>query len=286
MPFNTAQPFTSKQLLRETTALAKYSQNYQHLTQGTYIHWSLPDALTTMRADPTSNNQMRFPQVPNRWLITRKSKPAATWQVEAQWVVESDYLYPEAATGAGLTPREAITFPIVSPEIYKQILTTPPPDRPTDFKNVPAPYKAIYAAPFRYMGRVQTLSDWQANTPSEADYLPYYVADGLTAVGYGDPFFAAIYSNCYNVFGFCDRDTDNSRTYRYDIMGWYDPTDLDCLHLYAALAKQQPNTNLYTALQTEYKWKVIQPPAAFPALSVYYYQSGGDSLFKSQSRSG
>ena len=46
--------------------------------------------------------------------------------------------------------------------------------------------------------------------------------DGLTAVGYGDPLFAAVYTNCSSVFGFVDDGADNTQARRYDILGWYD----------------------------------------------------------------
>ena len=93
--------------------------------------------------------------------------------------------------------------------------------------------------------------------------------DGLTAVGYGDPLFAAVYTNCYSVFGFVHQGLVNEQLRRYDILGWYENTP-DCLQLFAALARQKPNTNLYDALASEYKWKVINPPAGFPTLSLYY----------------
>jgi hypothetical protein len=93
--------------------------------------------------------------------------------------------------------------------------------------------------------------------------------DGLTAVGYGDPLFAAVYTNCSTVFGFVDDGAQNDQLRRYDILGWYESTN-DCLKLYASLARQKPGSNLYDALVSEYKWKVTNPPAAFPANSVYY----------------
>ena len=52
--------------------------------------------------------------------------------------------------------------------------------------------------PFRYLGRKKSLADWQENDP-KAKYLRL-----LTAVGYGEPTFAAFYPNCHSVLGFDD----------------------------------------------------------------------------------
>ena len=267
--FNSDEPFTSQNIMRDPAALANFSLNYEPQATGTHLHWSLPDALTVMRADPDSKNRLRFPQVPNRWLITSKTKSNGDWQVEQQWVVESDYLYAEGPTGEGLTKRAAITFPIVPLEQYRKVLTNPPPRRPEDPSQITDPiYNAVYSAPFRYMGRSQMLSDWKAD-PSGAEYLYQFMPDGLTAVGYGDPLFAAVYTNCFSVFGFVHTGVLNDQLRRYDILGWYENTP-DCLQLFAALARQKPNTNLYDALASEYKWKVTKPPAGFPTVSVYY----------------
>lgn len=267
--FNSDVPFTSQSIMRKPAALANFSLNYGNQPTGICLHWSLPDALTVMRADPDSNNRLRFPQVPNRWLITSKTKSNGDWQVEAQWVVESDYLYPEDATNTGVTWQPAITFPIVPLERYRRVLTNPPPALPNLPSDITDPaYDAVYSAPFRYMGRAQQISDWKMNS-SGSQYLYQFMPDGLTAVGYGDPLFAAVYTNCSSVFGFVDTSAQNTEPRRYDILGWYDNTK-DCLQLFASLARQKPSTKLYEALCSEYKWKVNNPPATFPTLSVYH----------------
>ncbi|HKE59156.1 MAG TPA: hypothetical protein VKB46_20750, partial [Pyrinomonadaceae bacterium] len=267
--FNTDDPFTSLNIMRQPAALANIHMNYMPQATGIHLHWSLPDALTVMRADPDSNNRLRFPQVPNRWLITSKTKANNEWQVESQWVVESDFLYPEGAGESGVAQQTAITFPIVPLDQYRQVLTNPPPPQPDKPVNVNYPYSAVYSAPFRYMGQAQAIADWKATDPSTNDYLYKFMPDGLTAVGYGDPLFAAIYTNCFSVFGFVHRGADNNQARRYDILGWYEDTT-DCLQLFAALAKQKPSINLYDSLVSEYKWKVENPPAEFPRLSLYY----------------
>jgi hypothetical protein len=267
--FNGDSRFTSEQIMRAPALLTDLKLNYIGQETGIHLHWSLPDALTVMRADPDSQNRLKFPAVPNRWLITSKSKSNGNWQVESQWVVESDYLYPEQATVAGVTPQQAITFPIVSADRYHKVLTNPPPLRPELPSDITDPsYDAVYSAPFRYMGRSQFLSDWKTNDPN-AEYLHQFMPDGLTAVGYGDPLFAAIYTNCWSVFGFVDNTANDTQLIRYDILGWYDNTN-DCMQLFASLARQKPGANLYNALNSEYKWKALNHPKGFPTLSVYY----------------
>lgn len=70
------------------------------LGHGIHLHWALPDALT--RAD----DQFRFPEVPDRWLVTRRKNRV----VEKQWVVESNYLYPPHIDKKGV----AVSIPYTS----------------------------------------------------------------------------------------------------------------------------------------------------------------------------
>src|SRR3954468_7772181 len=65
-----------------------------NLKAGIHLHWELPEALTR-GADSVEGTV--FPAVPNRWLVVR-SRPGDDPGPVA-WVVESDYLHPEDATG-------------------------------------------------------------------------------------------------------------------------------------------------------------------------------------------
>lgn len=109
-----------------------------------------------------------FPAVPNRWLISRRNNGV----MEKQWIVESDYLYPP---GFG-SDIGSVNFPISTDKIDSS------------------------GQPYRYLGRKMPFSAWSQKDP-EAEYL-----DKLTAVGYGEPTFAAFYPNCDSVFGFYDDD--------------------------------------------------------------------------------
>lgn len=133
-----------------------------------------------------------FPYVPNRWLVRRTINGSG----EKAWVVESDYLHPD---GQGTTTG-SLAYPVARPPEHK-------------------PFR-----PYRYLGRVVPLESWKEHD-LDAEYL-----GRLTAVGYGDPTFAAFYPNCRNVFGFHDGEyTVAPEGLRYDLVGWYSDSAQDFL---------------------------------------------------------
>ena len=171
---------------------------------------------------------MAFPVVPNRWLVLRGQSGQAGY--DTGWVVESDYLHPE---GAGAETGSA-TYPVD-----------------------PGPGGA--GKPFRYLGRVVPLAEWTADAAAER--LPE-----LTAVGYGEPTFAAFYPNCRNVFGLYDGDpsisTDGLRGMRYDIVGWYADGGQDYL---TGLQHSVRWGGLEQATREVARWAVTLPvDAAYP----------------------
>lgn len=111
--------------------------------------------------------------------------------VEKEWLIESDYLFPPA----------------------KGRLTG---------SGVTVPYRKDDAQPFRYMGRSLPLP---AQGRDQGDYYPK-----LTAVGYGEPTFAALYPNCHSVFGFFDEEYSGKNDDRqYYVTGWYSDPEQDVL---------------------------------------------------------
>jgi hypothetical protein len=182
-----------------------------HLKRGVHLHWALPDALTqgvnTEKPSPGGKTEksMVFPAVPNRWLITRSKRNNNEWTPERHWVVESDYLYPEGTS----YQVGSITFPVE-----------------------PKPEDGRFQ-PYRYMGRKMPLAAWKENETADPDmYLNAMTSDGLTAMGYGDPSFAAFYPNCHSVFGLHDEDISTQEDFRrvcYDVIGWYSDSKRDCL---------------------------------------------------------
>jgi hypothetical protein len=138
----------------------------------------------TKQGKQTKERENNFPTVPNRWLV-RRSKSG---NVDKTWAVESDYLFP---TETGYQ-EDSVTYP--------------------DFQ-------ASEDEPrFRYLGRKISLENWPVQNDN-----PQYLAR-LTAVGYGEPTFAAFYPNCRSVFGFHDADIVDMKLedkLQYDVIGWY-----------------------------------------------------------------
>lgn len=209
------------------------SQPFQNqnlpLKPGIHLHWALPDALTK---GIQNGEKTTFPTVPNRWLVTRR----LLGKVEKQWVVESDYLYPE---GKG-SLSGSVNIP------YH-----------TDGKH----------QPFRYLGRKMPLAAWKE---SNSEYLKE-----LTAVGYGDPTFAAFYPNCHSVFGFYDDDYvgNSPKGLQYDLIGWYSKAEQDYFKVFIGNLKKPTPTHeeLLEAIKEKFKWRVsLEPKQDVPKQMICY----------------
>jgi len=184
-----------------------------------------------------------FPPVPNRWLVTRSG---GNFPMK-QWVVESDYLYPESQS----SQSGSVTIP------YKA-----------------APTKMPYQ-PFRYLGRKMPLEAWQKDD-SSAEYL-----DELTAVGYGEPTFAAFYPNCHSVFGFYDDDSFSDekklKVLQYEVIGWYANSEQDYFKTFIQNLKNQevesdPGKRL-EAIKAEFQWTFTTgSDETFPERMLCYAQ--------------
>src|SRR5262249_16164309 len=71
-------------------------------SDGIYLHWTLPQALRQGNHNTTSGSTT-FPLVPNRWVIVRYSGSLDNRRATA-WVVESDFLDPNAGTAPYVNP--------------------------------------------------------------------------------------------------------------------------------------------------------------------------------------
>jgi len=227
--------------LSEDIVSQPFDNQNLYLKAGIHLHWALPDALTQGKLTPQGTD---FPAVPNRWLVVRTQKAASGQRVvEQAWVVESDYLFPDDAS----EQTGCVTIPFD-----------------------PDPARGHYR-PFRYLGRKLPLNAWQAQS-SDAEYLAK-----LTAIGYGEPTFAAFYPNCLSVFGLHD---DAYLTppmgLTYDVIGWYSDQKQDALAVVIANrianSQQAPTAaDLQAAVVSAYQWQVtLQPGQEFPSQMVCY----------------
>ena len=217
--------------LSEAILSQPFQDQRLQLKAGIHLHWSLPDALT--HAQPDVDDVLVFPTVPNRWLVTRSRKNGGDFVVEQQWVVESDFLSREN--------RGGVSYPHIAAQ---------------------APSGSTH--PFYYLGRKIPLADWQAEASAE-QYLTR-----LTAVGYGEPAFAAFYPNCHSVFGFHDAEVGNTAPtdLRYNIVGWYGDIQQDELHQLSV-----PQTTPWqAALQEKFGWQTASTVAEKPKRLVCYAQ--------------
>lgn len=175
----------------------------------------------------------QFPAVPNRWLVTRR-----LGEETEHWIVESDYLHPPSAG----FQEDSVTYPYADP----------------DDQTLPA---------FRYLGRTLTLEEWKQQQPAssaDAEHL-----ERLTAIGYGEPTFAAFYPNCRSVFGFHDPKYADATALpeglQYDVIGWYSNAEKNYLSEFLQAFQTNFKSDfpdaeltleaLTNSIQEEFKWK-------------------------------
>lgn len=174
-----------------------------------------------------------FPAVPNRWLVTRRLDKDTE-----HWVIESDYLYPP---DAGFQ-EDSVMYPYADSE-------------------------NSYLPGFRYLGRTLTLEEWKQQQPASSADAKHL--ERLTAIGYGEPTFAAFYPNCRSVFGFHDPKyadaTALPKGLQYDVIGWYSNAEQNYLSEFIEDFQNNfkvdfPDAELtlealMNSIQEEFKWK-------------------------------
>ncbi len=180
--------------------------NGDPLPVGVHLHWALPAALARGSAD--DQNGVQFRPAPNRWLVVRlladpnPSQPALT-----AWILESDQLW------------EGGNQPLANDPMPQNTLSRAVPTAKTGPAAASATAPAIDKG-FRRLGRAYPLAGYAGQAGQQ--YL-----DQLTAVGYGNPAFAAAYPHCRNVFGFYDPLGESPATASYLVAGWYDDLKQD-----------------------------------------------------------
>lgn len=187
------------------------------LREGIHLHWELPDRFKK-GTQSSEDGKITFPQVPNRWLVTRYLRKYDTknnqWlpPIPHSWIVESDFISESQQKEKDGFIRASVPVPL-----------------PVNITSGEQPY--------RYMGRVVDSAEWGKTQPedkylkdfTDADGHPYY----LHAIGFLGPAFSSYYPDCCSVFGFHDRFTDDTEIYNalrlaypilfkasYHIIGW------------------------------------------------------------------
>ncbi|MFN0191867.1 MAG: jacalin-like lectin [Aestuariivirga sp.] len=199
-----------------------FTDHQAWLEPGVHLHWNLPAGLTrgaTRRSAvrPVQVGDLWFPPAPNRWLVLRRN--LATDEIQRAWLVESDYVHPPGPRPAGV-----IAYP-----------------RQTHGPGV---------APYLYVGR-QIELDPGTMVPLDRAYSRIgpetslgHHGLGLTALGPGDPLFAAYYPGCRSVFGLHDDKPPLGNSVRYNVYGWFSEGIVEPLANMVAALRTNPATAL------------------------------------------
>lgn len=163
------------------------------LKKGLHLHWSLPDYLTKgeYEGDPSdsqsTNKIPKYPNVPTRWLITRKKEG----QGPKQWIVESDYLHPEGE----INRFNAITYPI----------------------------DVVDGQPYRYLGRQQRMEDWDPNETVErlSNLTTLGYGEPTFAASYPNC------HSVFGFFDDSITSEEDLSGLTYELVGWYPDTSQD-----------------------------------------------------------
>lgn len=160
-----------------------YEWNYNHRKKGVYIHWELPQALRTGYANEKNDNEVKYPNVPNRWLVIRKTENNE---------IPSRYFY------------------IISDAKIK------------DFnEEVNAKYVANDEAV--QIGKLFSASNFDELTSKIENSKVNSSDINLKATSDFSPYFSAYQPYCNNVFSFRDDEAYlSNNTFSYSVVGWYD----------------------------------------------------------------
>jgi hypothetical protein len=165
--------------------------NLGSLPRGVHLHWQLPEAMSegeTVEKTGATPGGLLMPAAPNRWLVVRSHSTQAI--AKKCWIIESDYLYPRS-----VIPERAVCIPNRNSDKRAHI-------------------------PYRYLGRQLSLENWRAEREQKPsnEYL-----ENLSVLGWGTPYFSALYAECFSVFGCYDDEIIglNAAQYCYEVYGWY-----------------------------------------------------------------
>jgi hypothetical protein len=170
--------------------------NQASLLPGVHLHWALPDAMTQ---GEVVDEDLVMPTVPNRWLVVYRNSSGTSIR---SWVVESDYLYSPNSN----PPLQSVCIPWKLGEDDREAGTPP----------------------YRFLGRQVELTQWQQSQEQSSSQAGRY--PNLNVLGWGNPYFSALYDECSSVFGCYDKETtsiEQVKNTSYEVIGWYSNSDED-----------------------------------------------------------
>jgi len=168
---------------------------------GIHLHWTMPDALLSGTHTSGSSGEIRFPDLPNRWIVQRLWVKNGEIKQKA-WMIESDFVTNHPLTGAEQYDRTSIPTFRLENGLWEGA--------------------GLDGQIYGYLGGARI---YGTENLEEGYYL-----SKLTAVGSGDVSFAAFYPKSRSVFGFYDSmEDEESGTYTYVLTGYYENEEKDPL---------------------------------------------------------
>jgi hypothetical protein len=194
---------------------------------GIHIMWTLPYTLRRGEQDEETN-KVAFPNVPNRWLITRFEYPRNI----------NDDKIPNG-TPINVSPvinDDGVTV-LKSDDLFDLG------DSPDNHNQYPYP-EDTEGIPVRGIGKSYILQEW---TGEVTDGKPF-----LKAVGPGTVSWSVAYDNVTNVFSLHDIPGEDKSIFTYSIVGWYSDPCSDIL-----IDMPTDNKELWErTLKEKYSWSV------------------------------
>lgn len=194
---------------------------------GIHIMWTLPFSMRRGTQN-TETNEVAFPDVPNRWLITRFEYPRN---------INDDKI----ANGVPINVTPVINDNGVNVLKSDELFNID--DAPNNYNQYPYP-EDQEGIPVRGIGKSYLLQDW---TGEATEGKPF-----LQAVGPGDVSWSVAYDNVTNVFSLHDTPGDDKSIFTYSIVGWYANPQEDIL----INMPVGSNEIWEQALRNKYSWSV------------------------------
>ncbi len=171
---------------------------------GIHIMWTLPYTLRRGEQDEKTN-EVAFPNVPNRWLITRFEYPRN---------INDDKIPNGTPINVSPVINDDGVHVLKSDDLYDLG------DSPDDHNQYPYP-EDRGGTPVRGIGKSYILKDWTGEATTGKPFLK--------AVGPGNVSWSVAYDNVTNVFSLHDIPKNDKSIFTYSIVGWYADPENDIL---------------------------------------------------------